>query len=53
MNSRQVNEGASGPMRRVHPLVLGLAVVLCIACCGLILLIPTESTNVETVYQGF
>jgi hypothetical protein len=32
---------------------VGFAVVLCIGCCTLILLIPTGSINVDTVYQGF
>lgn len=30
-----------------------LAVVLSVICCALILLVPTESINVDTVYQGF
>lgn len=34
-------------------LTVALAVALCIACCTLILLIPTESISVDTVYQGF
>lgn len=29
------------------------AVVLCVICCTLILLIPTTSLAVDTVYQGF
>jgi hypothetical protein len=33
--------------------LVGLAVVLCIVCCVLILLIPTQSTSVDTVYRGF
>ncbi len=33
--------------------LLGLAVVLCVLCCVLILLIPTQSTSVDTVYRGF
>jgi hypothetical protein len=32
---------------------LGIAVGLCIVCCALILSVPTESINVDTVYQGF
>jgi hypothetical protein len=32
---------------------LCVAVVLCIVCCALILLIPSQSINVDTVYQGF
>jgi hypothetical protein len=38
---------------RVSRVAISLAVALCIACCALILLIPTASTNVDTVYQGF
>ena len=34
-------------------LALGIAIALCIVCCTLILMIPTESINVDTVYQGF
>jgi hypothetical protein len=34
-------------------MLVGVAIVLCIVCCALILLIPTESINVDTVYQGF
>lgn len=34
-------------------IAVGLAVVLSIACCALLLLIPTASTSVDTVYQGF
>lgn len=30
-----------------------VAVVLSIVCCTLVLLIPTESITVDTVYQGF
>jgi hypothetical protein len=37
----------------IFRLLVSLAVVLCIACCMLILLVPTESINVDTVYQGF
>ena len=37
----------------IFRLLVGLAVVLCIVCCTLILLVPTESINVDTVYQGF
>lgn len=29
------------------------AVVLCVLCCIVILLIPTTSLAVDTVYQGF
>ncbi len=32
---------------------LGVAIALCIVCCALILLIPTQSISVDTVYQGF
>ncbi len=32
---------------------VGVAVALCLVCCGLILLIPTQSISVDTVYQGF
>jgi hypothetical protein len=32
---------------------IGLAIALCIVCCALILLIPTQSISVDTVYQGF
>jgi hypothetical protein len=38
---------------RIFLAVVGLAVVLCFLCCTLILLVPTESINVDTVYQGF
>jgi hypothetical protein len=37
----------------VFRVAVGVAVALCIICCTLILLIPTESINVDTVYQGF
>ena len=32
---------------------LAVAVVFCLGCCTLFLMIPTESINVDTVYQGF
>ncbi len=32
---------------------VGVAIVLCLVCCALILLIPTQSISVDTVYQGF
>jgi hypothetical protein len=35
------------------PYMIGFAVILSILCCALILLIPTQSINVDTVYQGF
>lgn len=38
---------------RLHSVAVVLAVVLCIVCCTLFLLIPTASINVDTVYQGF
>jgi hypothetical protein len=34
-------------------MLVGIATVLCIVCCTLILLIPTESINMDPVYQGF
>lgn len=37
----------------VETALIAFVVVLCIACCTLILLIPTSSLNVNTVYQGF
>ena len=33
--------------------MLTFAVFLSIVCCALILLIPTSSINVDTVYEGF
>jgi hypothetical protein len=48
------SEGQPASKRdRYFRVALGVAIVLCIACCTLILLIPTESINVDTVYQGF
>ena len=54
MSNRQQNkpvepQGRSG----IFLAVVGLAVVLSVICCALILLVPTESINVDTVYQGF
>jgi hypothetical protein len=45
---------ALAPARNVFFLAaLTLAVLLSIACCAFILLIPTASINVNTVYEGF
>ena len=38
---------------RIFLAAVGLAVALCIVCCVLILLVPTQSISVDTVYQGF
>lgn len=35
------------------PFAISLAVVLCVAACVLIVLIPTTSITVDSVYQGF
>ena len=32
---------------------VALAVILSIICCTFFLLIPTQSINVDTVYEGF
>jgi hypothetical protein len=54
INSAQQNESLVAQKRSgIFRFAVGLAVVLCIICCVLILLVPTESINVDTVYQGF
>jgi hypothetical protein len=54
MSSMQQTEIAQTTKERGSLLVaVSIAVALSIACCTLILLIPTESITVDTVYQGF
>ena len=54
MNSFQQNASATTSGKRAAFLAgVSIAVALAIACCTLILLIPTESITVDTVYQGF
>jgi hypothetical protein len=49
----EIPPAAAGIERAVFPYMLCLAVVLCVVCCALILLIPTQSISVDTVYKGF
>jgi hypothetical protein len=37
----------------VTPVLTALVVAVCIICCGLILVVPTRSIEVTTVYKGF
>jgi hypothetical protein len=54
MSNSLQDKGVAAPEEsRIFRAAVGFAVVLCIACCALILLIPTASTSVDTVYQGF
>jgi hypothetical protein len=32
---------------------VGLAIILCVLSCSLLLFIPTQSISVDTVYEGF
>jgi hypothetical protein len=52
-DQRQVQTVAVARDNGIFLAAVGLAVVLCIACCSLFLLIPTQSINVDSVYQGF
>jgi hypothetical protein len=51
-NTEKVGSTAPGESG-VFVALVGLAVVLCVICCALILLIPTQSISVDTVYRGF
>jgi hypothetical protein len=54
MITNSQNEKGSPEKRNAGmTIAVGLAVVLCVGCCALLLLIPTASTSVDTVYQGF
>lgn len=54
MSRMQQAEAVEAPKTGgIFRLAVGLAIVLCIACCALMLLVPTASTSVDTVYQGF
>ena len=54
MSNTHWEKETSAPARNVFFLAaLALAVFLSIACCAFILLIPTSSINVDTVYEGF
>jgi hypothetical protein len=52
-NAPWAKDVAAPKESRLFLAAVGLAVVLSLVCCALILLIPTESTSVDTVYQGF
>jgi hypothetical protein len=52
-STQQIAIAQSTERRGIFFVAVGIAVVLSIACCTLILLIPTESITVDTVYQGF
>jgi hypothetical protein len=52
-NSPQEQKAPAQQRSGVPPVVVALAVVLCIASCTFLLLIPTASIDVDTVYQGF
>jgi len=52
-NSRQNTSATAVGESGIFLAIVGLAVVLSLVCCTLILLIPTESISVDTVYQGF
>lgn len=54
MSDTHPAEKTFAPARNVFFLAaLTLAVFLSIVCCTFILLIPTASINVDTVYEGF
>jgi hypothetical protein len=52
-SSDQAKSHEAHEQNGVFVTAVGLAIALCILCCGLILLIPTQSITVDTVYQGF
>jgi hypothetical protein len=37
----------------VRGLLWSILVLLCLLSCGLMLIVPTTSINITTVYQGF
>jgi hypothetical protein len=53
MSNLQQKTSAQAPTSGVFLAAVSLAVVLSIVCCALILLVPTASITVDTVYQGF
>jgi hypothetical protein len=54
MSNPQKNRTAAAPETgSIFLAAVGLAVVLCLVASTLILLIPTQSINVDSVYQGF
>lgn len=53
MSSSQQDASAQASKSGIFLATVSIAVVLSIACCTLILLVPTESITVDTVYQGF
>lgn len=54
MNSLPLKNAAAAPREsRFFLSAVWVAVLLCLISCALILLIPTQSTSVDTVYRGF
>jgi hypothetical protein len=54
MNSFQQDASAATSGKRVIFLAaVSIAIALSIICCTLVLLVPTASITVDTVYQGF
>jgi hypothetical protein len=53
ISNSQSEKAAPEKRNAAMTIAVGLAVVLCVAGCALLLLIPTASTTVDTVYQGF
>ena len=53
INTKQAEDVAALQGTGMFPVAVGLAVLLCIVCCAMILLLPTASINVDTVYHGF
>jgi len=52
-NSHEGQSVIAPGKRGISSVAVCLVVVLCLVCCALILLIPTQSTSADTVYQGF